>query len=167
MDYDVFLRQFRFRLQSLEVVLYVCSFSSDARSKFCKQQRNCPKQQFFGCLQNYRSGNIDVIAYSTISKDCSLKQNQHNTKKKQVHENERVPLQKLVSTHCEPHSTVCTRVVHTGGKSTKNMPRRYLRSETNHHRVSRAVLFSSWQCSRDVDIVLNYSRTSGSVWFYI
>ena len=74
-----------------------------------------------------------------------------------MHENERVPLQKLVSTHCEPHSTVCTRVVHTGGKSTKNMPRRYLRSETNHHRVSRCstiqflvvfTRFSCWYCTK-------------------
>ena len=85
------------------------------------------------------------------------KVSKNSLKKSSAWKNERVPLQKWISTNCEPHSTVCTRVVHTGGKSTKNMPRRYLRSETNHHRVSRCstiqflvvfTRFSCWYCTK-------------------
>ena len=58
----------------VEVALYaITSVLHDPQ--FCKQPKNSYFIQFFSCLQNFESGNTDVIEYRATSTDCILNLN--------------------------------------------------------------------------------------------
>ena len=71
-NYEVFLSQFSFKLQCLQVYTALAVLPDPT---FCKQPKHCLKQQCFGHLQNVGSGNNPETVYSATYKHCSLKLN--------------------------------------------------------------------------------------------